>query len=112
MRNIFAVVPGIKPSLLNSIAGAVTALEKPVIGTRVPAPANLASLSYSPSAVNREARKIRLTLVIHLETSVSSPSIRKVFVKTCPREQMKPPTQKAPAQSRISLLSGDSFFTR
>ena len=45
--------PSSKPSLLNSRAGLVTELEKPVMGTRVPAPANLASLGYSPRPVNK-----------------------------------------------------------
>ena len=45
MINIFAPVPGTRPSLLNSIAGDATAFAKPVIGTSVPAPANFAILS-------------------------------------------------------------------
>ena len=36
---IFAEVPVISPSRRNSMAGAATALAKPVMGTRVPAPA-------------------------------------------------------------------------
>ena len=42
MENIFTQVPVVSPSLRNSIAGADTAFAKPVIGTRVPAPANFA----------------------------------------------------------------------
>ena len=36
--DIFAAMPVIKPSLLKSMAGETTALAKPVMGTRVPAP--------------------------------------------------------------------------
>jgi hypothetical protein len=35
---IFAAVPKMKPSLLNSIAGETTEFANPVIGTTVPAP--------------------------------------------------------------------------
>ena len=41
----FAQVPRMTPSVLNSTAGATTALAKPVMGTRVPAPANFAMSS-------------------------------------------------------------------
>ena len=43
--NIFAAVPVMKPSVLNSSAGAATELAKPVIGTSVPAPASFAMSS-------------------------------------------------------------------
>ena len=39
MANILAPMPRISPSLLNSSAGETMALAKPVMGTRVPAPA-------------------------------------------------------------------------
>ena len=55
--NIFAQVPGMRPSRLNSSAGATTELAKPVIGTSVPAPAKRAISSYSPSPVNSAPRK-------------------------------------------------------
>ena len=45
MTNILAPKPKIIPSLLNSSAGETTALAKPVMGTRVPAPPCLAILS-------------------------------------------------------------------
>ena len=45
MVNIFTMVPVTSPSVRNSTAGEATALEKPVMGTRVPAPPNLASRS-------------------------------------------------------------------
>ena len=37
-RNIFAAMPVTKPSARKSMAGETTALAKPVMGTRVPAP--------------------------------------------------------------------------
>ena len=37
MENIFTAVPVTSPSVLNSSAGAATELEKPVMGTSVPA---------------------------------------------------------------------------
>ena len=43
MMNIFAPVPSTRPSVLNSMAALTTALAKPVMGTRVPAPAFAAS---------------------------------------------------------------------
>ena len=43
MVNIFAPTPRISPSDFASIAEELMAFEKPVIGTRVPAPACLAS---------------------------------------------------------------------
>ena len=42
--NIFAAIPVTNPSDLKSSAGEVTALEKPVMGTSVPAPPKRASL--------------------------------------------------------------------
>ena len=61
MTNIFAAVPAISPSVLYSSAGAATALAKPVIGTSVPAPPSLASLSYWPSPVSRIQKKLAQT---------------------------------------------------
>ena len=81
IMNIFAPTPGIKPSLLNSIAGDATAFEKPVIGTRVPAPPIFAILSYQPKAVKRAPRKIRVTLVRQRESFRSAPSAEKASVK-------------------------------
>lgn len=52
MVNIFAAVPRIIPSVLNSTAGAAMELANPVIGTSVPAPACFAILSYRLSPVS------------------------------------------------------------
>ena len=48
---ILAPIPVTKPSALLSIAGDATEFANPVIGTKVPAPANLAILSNTPKAV-------------------------------------------------------------
>ena len=45
IMNIFALMPVMMPSLLNSSAGAATEFANPVIGTSVPAPENFAMLS-------------------------------------------------------------------
>ena len=58
--NILTPKPRINPSFLNSIAGAVTELEKPVIGTIEPAPANFPILLYNPKPVKSEAIKISI----------------------------------------------------
>ena len=58
MENIFADTPKTYPSLLNSIAGLTTALEKPVIGTKAPALPHWASLSYTFSPVSSAPKKI------------------------------------------------------
>ena len=59
-ENILAPTPKINPSLLLSIAALVTAFEKPVTGTKVPAPANLAILSKKPKAVEIDAKIIKV----------------------------------------------------
>ena len=48
---MFAPVPIMIPSDLNSIAGETTEFAKPVIGTAVPAPATFAILSKMPEPV-------------------------------------------------------------
>ena len=58
--NIFAPVPIILPSVLNSIAGDTTEFAKPVIGTMVPAPANFAILSKTPVPVKIAVMAIRI----------------------------------------------------
>ena len=54
MVNIFVPTPSMGPSDLASIAHELMAFEKPVIGTRVPAPACFASFSYQPRPVHTE----------------------------------------------------------
>jgi hypothetical protein len=58
---IFVPTPRIKPSPFVSTAQEETALAKPVIGTSVPAPANLAILSKTPIPVRRAVTKISVT---------------------------------------------------
>ena len=74
MMNILAAIPVTRPSLLNSRAAEVTAFEKPVIGTNVPAPANFAMLSYSFSPVKIAAAKISVIDVIVPALSSGRPS--------------------------------------
>ena len=50
--HLFAAMPVMKPSLLKSMAGDTTALAKPVMGTRAPAPPHLTILWYSPKPVS------------------------------------------------------------
>ena len=59
--NIFTHKPKIKPSRLYSIAGDAIEFAKPVIGIIVPAPANFAMSSNTPSAVKKHAIKIKTT---------------------------------------------------
>ena len=60
---ILAPTPRISPSLLASMAGDTTALAKPVMGTRVPAPANLAMRSKTPRPVRMAATSTRVAAV-------------------------------------------------
>ena len=60
---ILAPTPRMIPSLFESIASEVTALEKPVTGTKVPAPAFFAITSKRPNPVRMEARKIKKRVV-------------------------------------------------
>ena len=57
---ILAPTPRTYPSERESIAGDATALAKPVMGSRVPAPARLAILSYTPMPVRITDKKIRV----------------------------------------------------
>ena len=59
--NILDPIPYIGPSLLPSIAAEVKALENPVIGIKLPAPAIDANLSKKPSPVVRDA--INITVI-------------------------------------------------
>ena len=55
--NSLAAVPVMSPSLLNSSAGETIAFAKPVMGTSVPAPARLATLSKQPQAGEQRRRQ-------------------------------------------------------
>lgn len=99
MVNIFAPTPKINPSVLNSTAGAAMALAKPVIGTRVPAPACFAILSYRLRPVSSADRATSDMDAAVPAISLSSPSFPYQFTKNCPNVQISPPTRKAPRQS-------------
>ena len=76
------------------------ALAKPVMGTRVPAPACLASLSKRPRPVSRAAKKMRVTDTAVPASSPESPRLSYRLRSTCPKVQMAPPTKKAHSMSR------------
>ena len=87
--------PAMNPSLLNSMAAETTAFAKPVMGTRVPAPAFVASLSYTPKPVNRPPRKIKITET-QAAAAFSSPTFgRSNSKRTSPIRQMVPPMRNA-----------------
>ena len=73
MVNIFPPTPMIWPSDLCSIAGDTIAFAKPVIGTREPAPANLANLLYKCREVKRAPKNIKIIAVMVELVSESNP---------------------------------------
>ena len=95
MINILAPRPSIQPSVLNSRAGAATELAKPVIGTRVPAPACFASFSYQPSAVKNAERNISVTETASDAVFCSSPSDLYRSSSDCPSRHISPPKKNA-----------------
>jgi hypothetical protein len=80
--NILEPIPYIGPSLLPSIEDDVKALEKPVIGMKLPAPATLAKLSNIPNPVDNDARKIIVisVSVILVELSISKKQLYKLNI--------------------------------
>ena len=111
MVNSLAPRPKMKPSLLNSMAAEATALANPVMGTRVPAPANLAIRSNTPMAVRVTAMKMRVIEVRGLAISSIRPMAVYKFPKACPKVQMAPPMRKALRQSLNKGEEGEAFFT-
>ena len=73
-KNILAAMPVIRPSLLKSMAGETTALEKPVMGTRGPAPPKRASLLERFRPVSSADRNTREQEVAVPAASWSSPA--------------------------------------
>ena len=61
MINILAAIPSTSPSLLNSMAGETMEFANPVMGTKVPAPACLAMLSYTFRPVRTALRAISVS---------------------------------------------------
>ena len=110
--NIFAAMPYIMPSVLNSIAGDATELAKPVIGTIDPAPAFLPILSYTPNPVKRVPKKIRITLTVPASTSPCNPNANsKIYRKNCPMQQINPPTRYARKQFLKCCVGGSNECT-
>ena len=108
MMNIFAPTPETSPSLRNSMAGATTALAKPVMGTSVPAPAVAASFWYQPIAVVKADRPMSVALV-SVPASVSvKPRAAYSMRRPSPKRQMAPPTKNAHRQSFKSGEGGDA----
>ena len=70
--NILLPRPSIKPSLLNSIAGATILFANPVIGIVEPAPAILPNLEYRLIAVKKALKNINDILVIVDAVSLST----------------------------------------
>ena len=95
IMNIFAHIPKIIPSFLNSMAGLVMEFENPVIGTIVPAPANAPILSNTPIPVKNDAKNIRMISVYAQALCVDT--FGKIYkiksLQTCPSVHIIPPTQ-------------------
>src|SRR5699024_9550447 len=100
MVNILVPVPVTCPSGENSMAALTTALAKPVMGTRLPAPDRDASFWYHPRVVHRADRAIRVQLVRVAAVAGSAPAARYCRRTSSHRAQMAPPVQKAHRQSR------------
>ena len=93
--NIFEPTPRINPSLLDSIAGDTTEFAKPVIGTRVPAPACFAAFSYIPVPVRIILVNIR-TMEVQVPAVFSFiPADSKIFIIIWPAVHMRPPDKNA-----------------
>ena len=103
-----APTPVTSPSERASMAVEATAFAKPVMGTRVPAPANFAISSNLPKPVRSTATRIRVTDAIMPESSSGRPAADQSTRRAWPAQQMIPPTVKARAQF---CKTGD-FFAR
>ena len=102
--NIFAPVPRILPSVLNSTAGDTTEFAKPVMGTAVPAPAYFAIFEKVPVAVRIAVITIRVVGTANFTSSSVKPMLEKAVLKICPKQHIDPPKIKAKMQS---FKSGD-----
>ena len=83
------------------------ALAKPVMGTKVPAPAYLASRWYQPNPVVKTERKMRVTEHQAPASSRPRPRLRQHWVRACPTTQMSPPTTKAIGRLRPLRVGGE-----
>lgn len=94
---ILEPTPSINPSLFESMATLVTEFEKPVTGTRVPPPENLAILSKTPVAVRIDAIAMTERVAERYAFSLSKKNETKV-TKSSEKKQMEPPTKNAEMQ--------------
>ncbi len=100
------------PSLLNSRAGETTEFAKPVMGTTVPAPPFLPSLSYHPIPVNRALREIKATEVIGAASfSGTLKPDTNIFFIISPNRQIAPPKINAHTQFFSMLFFGVCSLT-
>lgn len=106
---MFAPVPMIIPSDLNSRAGETTEFANPVIGTIVPAPACFAILSKTPIPVRIAAITINVDGVNALTASSERPNLSYPQFKNSPKVQINPPIRKALMQFKIFGDGGDAF---
>ena len=107
--NIFAHIPKIMPSRLNSIALEHILFAKPVIGTIVPAPANLAISSKSPTPVKMQVINI-ITTKVQAPSSVSviyGNQFASVSLTACPKQQISPPMINAKKSEGQTSVFGD-----
>ncbi len=96
MVNSRAPVPSTQPSGVNSMAGEVMALAKPVIGTPVPAPAYRAMRSNTPIPVSSAVKNTNvMEAKLEAEAAVIPSIVVPASIRAWPKTQMQPPTQKA-----------------
>ena len=81
---------------LNSSAGETIAFAKPVMGTSVPAPARLATLSNSPRPVSSAAARTSVTETAVPACSCSNPRLWYHSISPCPTTQIPNPPRKRP----------------
>ena len=111
IEKIFAPTPSTNPSGFDSIAGETTEFANPVIGTIVPAPANLASLGYRFKPVNSAPKNTNVIAFAVDAASLSRPIARYIYKNASPRQQINPPIINAFIQSVRTGDFGDFCFT-
>jgi hypothetical protein len=80
------------------------AFAKPVIGTKVPAPATLATLSNTPIPVKRQVKKIIIIVAVVREVSSLKPIKEKRENKNSAKVHIVPPIAN---EKKASLIIGD-----
>ena len=86
-------------------------MAKPVIGTRVPAPAYLAMLSYRLSPVSSADKNTRVTETVVEASYCAIPKDIYQLSSSCPKVQIAPPIKKAKRQFFPVGELGDACFT-